>query len=468
MLKQSDSRQDRGMRTPVPGTVLKEINWPGITNGHGSSLLAVLYQLGQTQWWNEEEIQRMQFAQLRIVLEHAYRTVPFYRERFDNTGIELPSILDMEVWRKLPILSRRDLQQQVLISNNIPRSHGKIYTTQTSGSTGEPVKLSGTELNQMFWRIFTLRDHEWHKRDFAGKLASIRATGEAFKPVSHPDWGPPVSLLYKSGTSASLTLTTDISKQMEWLVQYEPDYLLSFPSNLLALMEYSRVHGVKLHNLKEVRTISETVNVRLRQLCQQEWGVPLTDVYSSQEVGYIGLQCPDFPHLHVQSENVLVEILDDDGQPCRPGQTGRIIVSSLHNFATPLIRYELRDRAEAGDCCPCGRGLPVINRILGRERNMLSLPNGELRWPMTGYQQFEKITNVIHQFQYVQHTVDEVEVRLVVSRPLTHEETVALIAHIQSSLGHPFNVRFTFLDKIPRSRNGKFEDFISHVSATAS
>jgi phenylacetate-CoA ligase len=102
----------------------------------------------------------------------------------------------------------------------------------------------------------------------------------------------------------------------------------------------------------------------------------MVDMYTCQEAGYLALQCPDHPHYHVQSENVLLEVVDDQGLPCAPGEVGRVLVTSLNNFATPLIRYEIGDYAEVGAACSCGRGLPVLKRIMGRYRNLLTLPDG--------------------------------------------------------------------------------------------
>ena len=97
-------------------------------------------------------------------------------------------------------------------------------------------------------------------------------------------------------------------------------------------------------------------------------------MYSSQEVGYIALECPTGESYHVQAENVLVEVLDDQDRPCSPGDVGRVVVTALHNFATPLLRYDIGDYAEVGAPCPCGRGLPALRRIMGRQRNMALLP----------------------------------------------------------------------------------------------
>jgi phenylacetate-CoA ligase len=184
-------------------------------------------------------------------------------------------------------------------------------------------------------------------------------------------------------------------------------------------------------------------------------------MYSSQEAGIIALQCPASGLYHVQSESLLVEVLDDEGLPCKPGETGRIIITDLHNFATPLIRYEIRDYAEVAAPCACGRGLPALARILGRRRNMVVFPNGERHWPLVGAYRFREIAD-IRQYQLVQHTTDDVEVKLVVERPLSHEQEAQLAALIHSALGYPFPLRFSYSDReLPRTQGGKFEEFVS-------
>ena len=125
-----------------------------------------------------------------------------------------------------------------------------------------------------------------------------------------------------------------------------------------------------------MRTFGEILEPVCRATCQQVFGVKVVDMYSSQEVGYIALQCPEHEHYHVQAENLLVEVLAEDGRGCGPGEVGRVVVTTLHNFAMPLLRYDIGDYAEVGASCPCGRGLGVLTRILGRQRNLLVLPDG--------------------------------------------------------------------------------------------
>jgi phenylacetate-CoA ligase len=164
----------------------------------------------------------------------------------------------------------------------------------------------------------------------------------------------------------------------------------------------------------------------------------------------------------VQSESVKVEVLDDAGRPCAPGAIGRVVVSSLHNFAMPILRYKLGDYAEAGAPCPCGRGLPTLARILGRSRNMLVLPSGERYWPLSGAFEFRDIAP-IRRSQMVQLDLERIEMRMVADRPVTPDEERRLAGVVRRWVGHPFEVQFKYLDAFPASASGKFEDFISMV-----
>jgi phenylacetate-CoA ligase len=129
----------------------------------------------------------------------------------------------------------------------------------------------------------------------------------------------------------------------------------------------------------------------------------------------------------------------------------------------PLIRYEILDHAEVGAPCPCGRGLPVVKRILGRQRNMVTFPDGHRHWPSTGYKEWS-VRLPILQAQIVQRSPTTVEAKLVPSRPLTNAEEMEFVAILHRSLGHPFEIIFSYHQEIPRSAGGKFEDFISEVT----
>ena len=449
---------------------LTGVEWPGARFANPAMLGALSFQLEQSQWWPPERLLAAQLLQLGEVLRHADTTVPFYRARFKQLGLDTAAPLDYVTWQQIPLLTRYEIQDHfdALQTRSLPKQHGNTSTTQTSGSSGRTVRVVTSDATGMMWLAMTLREHTWQRRDLGGLLCSIRALppGQAPGPngVMLPNWGPATDFLFQSGPCAVLNLSTDVSVQVPWLLRHNPDYLLTYPSNILALADHFEHKGLRLNRLRQVRAIGENATDEVRQRCQEVWDVPLCDSYSSQEVGYIAMECPDNPRTyHIQCENLLVEVLDDHGRPCAPGQIGRVVLSSLHNFAMPLIRYEILDYAEVGLACSCGRGLPVLARILGRRRNMLSLPNGDKRWPLTGSYEYRAIAP-IRQYQLVQKSLEEIEARLVAERPLSAAEEERLRAVIVKWLQHPFRVGFVYLNEFPKTAGGKFEEFISEVA----
>jgi phenylacetate-CoA ligase len=262
-----------------------------------------------------------------------------------------------------------------------------------------------------------------------------------------------------------MPVATDIAAQAYWLAGIDPHYVLSYPSNLLALLRVAQKEDLHFPRLREIRCFGETVSDSLRQAALQLPGVRLTDLYSAQEVGVIALQCLDSGLYHIQAENLLVEVLDDNDAPCRAGETGRVVITDLHNYATPLIRYELGDYAEVGPVCPCGRGLPTLSRIFGRRRNLLCLPNGQRHWPHLHADRLQKALPGLRQWQLVQHTLQQIEVRLVVREAATSAQENALTALIHEELRYPFALRFRYQHDDMTSRGGKFEAFVCAMDA---
>jgi phenylacetate-CoA ligase len=448
------------LRSAVP-----EVAWPAVPEAKSANLLALLYQLEQAQWWPAEELRAAQFRQLALLLGHAAATVPFYRDRL--AGIDLRQPLTAEQWSGIPVLERSEVQTSAaaMRSTAVPRAHGKTFTVTTSGSTGRPVTVTRTSVDALFWDAHTLRGHLWHRRDLRGKLAVIRAQGDDKarwpKGAALDRWGKVTGTMFETGPAAVLNAAEPIDRQLEWLARENPDYLIVLPTHLGELTRLARQQGVKLPHLKGIETLGGMLAPETRRACREVWGVTVTDTYSAQELGYMALQCPEHEHFHVTAESVLVEVLDEGGMPCAPGASGRVVVTPLHNFAMPLIRYAIGDYAEVGLPCACGRGLPVLARVLGRVRNLVTLPTGE-RIGATFVNDVFKDAPVA-QFQVVQHAVDHLEVRIVPTRPFTGDDERRISAGVVARLGHPFRITFRYLDAIPRGPGGKFEDFRSEL-----
>ena len=330
-------------RTALPGVV-----WPAIVQPAGATLLSLLFQLEQSQWLAPAVLAERQFEQLGVLAEFLWQNSAFYRERLAIAGWQPGLRLDETLWHALPVLKRATLQacREQLVVHNAPKEHGQATQFSTTGSLGMPVQGFGNELTYLFNSALIVRNHLWHRRDLSGKFVAIRNRA---KNNSFPEWGRIESSAFVTGPAAVLDSSTDIGRQLDWVRAEEPAYLLTYPSNLRSLLLHARERAVSVPSLRELSTFGEMLPADVRSLAQEAWQLPVTDVYSSEEFGNIALQCPQHAdRYHVQAENLLVEIVDEHDAPCAPGEIGRVLVSTLHNFTMPLWRYEIGDYAEAG------------------------------------------------------------------------------------------------------------------------
>jgi phenylacetate-CoA ligase len=461
----------RHLIPPVDFSTAKGLVWPALGDPLATEILALRFQLERSQWWPERELRAAQFVQLETLLDHAMRLVPFYRDYARRTGYDRDRELTAESWAALPVLSRLDIQQAgpKLHSPSVPESHGAVTSTATSGATGVSVVTLKTALTQKFYEAATWREAIWHRRDLSRKFAVIKAPHlMKFRPdVKERDqasWGWPFARFFRTGRLVECDIFAPPERQLEWLIQERPDYLMSMPSNLRSIAEYARSHSMRMPPIREIRSYGEAFDTDLPKLCREVWGAKHTSLYSTQEVGIIASQCPDVDHFHCDAELTYVEVLDADSRPCRPGEVGRVVVTALHNFAMPLIRYDIGDLAEVGAPCSCGRGLPVLERVLGRRRSVLTLPAGGTRFVGSIGGMFTKIP-VIVQRQVIQRTARDIEVSLVVQRALTAEEEIKLKASLAQRFGAEFTFTIAYVDDIARNRDGKYEDFRSDISA---
>lgn len=314
----------------------------------------------------------------------------------------------------------------------------------------------------MFWSAFTIRDHLWNQRDFTGRMTGIRANLEAFAEIG--DWGHPVNSLFRSGPGQAIPITTPIREQLRLIERFQPQVLLLYPNNLKAFAEVWEDNGFTLKCIRHLKTIGETVSPPLRQIIHRLTGLQIEDNYSSQEAGPIAIQCPVSRLYHVMSEALIVEVLTGANTPCTEGQAGRVVITDLHNFASPLIRYDIGDYAQVGGPCACGKTLPTLASVLGRERNLLRRANGDRHWPLVGFHHFDSVAQV-RQYQFIQHTLQEIEFRVVTDDELTPSQIAQLAGICANALGREFSFRLTqSRNRLPVGANGKFEEFVCKLA----
>lgn len=450
----------------APESSIGGILWPAFPAAGELRTFAILFQLEQTQWWTTEELRAHQLRQASALVSFAAANVPFYRERLAGLADGAAQPMSASAWARIPILTRAEAQEAggALNPAQSPPGHGPLLKIVTSGATGRPVTVVSTALAIQFRKAARLRADGWYRRDYAAKTAFIRRLGADRVWLVELGHGKSWAAGYATGPRAYRDVDGSVEDHLAWLAAEDPEYLSTYPTMAHTLATRAMESKLKLPRLKEICTTGERLDPAVREACRRAWNVPVTDSYGAREIGAIAVQCPDHPqHYHVQSEDVLVEVVDDDGYPCRPGAIGRVVATPLHNFATPLVRYHLGDYAEVGEQCPCGRGLPVLRKIMGRVRAMATLPGGRRVFPALDGAALAQVAP-LRQIQLVQRRTDEIDVNLVASRELSASELVKLRAAIERAFGHAFALRLRYVAEIPRSPSGTFEDFRCEIA----
>lgn len=453
-------------RSQMPGVV-----WPAVPSPSVAITLALTLEMEDSQWWPAERLRAAQWTQLHSLLTHCATQVPFYGQRLAGWGWTPGEHFTAEDWLRLPILTRADVVDagDSLHARQCPPEHGPVHEVRTTGTTGPVVRLRRTALALRMLYALSLRYHRWHRHDLNCDVATIRHYLQ--DPPRPPwgqrmtDWGDPVAGPFHTGAAWALDVHTSTSEQLAWLQQVAPGHLVTLPSVVLALAETCLERGIQLPSLRQVRTLGETLPENLRQTVAEAWGVGVTDTYSCNEVGHLALQIPGDTRYFVPEEHVFLEVLDDAGNPVAPGASGRVVVTSLCNFATPLVRYELGDYVELGEPSRCGRGLRVLNAIRGRSRQLLRLPTGESRFASFGIKTFNReIGNRIRDYQVIQRSLNQLEVSLVMDAPLSDSEALRLREVIAAQTGYRFQVSFHYPAFIPKGSGGKSERFRCELS----
>lgn len=428
-----------------------------------SPLIQALDGLRLNQWGDSAVLERGQLAALGRVAAWAHQHNAFWRHRLDQAGFRPDQPITRAMLQAVPVLKRQEIATAGVnaVLDILPKSCGDIFKITTSGSTGEPLTVYKTREAETFSRLAQLRLHEWYGHDLTGVWAAIlhNPTAPAPQGIIAPSWNAATANFVQTGPGIALDIRAPLNQQVEWLIQHDPDYLVTYPSNLAALLDLFDQAKTRLARLKSIRCQGETVTPALRQRCRQVLGVEIVNLYACHELGCLALPCPEHGTLHVNSEAVLVEILDEGDRPCLPGTEGRVIVTGLRNVLMPLIRYDIGDRGALAAPCGCGRGYPALAPVLGRRRNMLVLPDGQLRWPSFSFADRTGLES-IRQFQIIQDGATHLTVRMSVQGATNKYMERRFSEELAKSLTFPFHTTYVYFDEIGLGPSAKFEDFI--------
>ena len=437
--------------------------WPPLPKPEVSQLWAAYLELDRTQWLTPAEIEQLQMRQLRALLLHCFHEVKYYRRILSEAGYPKRPINSLADLRRLPLLTRQLYQTNTreLQAQRLPEGMTQSGEAYTSGTNGVPIRVLHTNRVGLWWNALFLRDLDWCGIDPRGRLAAIRFIAMSRDALPKAleggptHWNDTLDPLLQTGPAFAMDIRQDPQKQLAWLRRARPNYILSFPSNLEVLAALIEQSGEPLSDLRAIQAIGEPLPPDLRQRIECGFGVPIWNVYSTTEAGYIASPCPLGHGFHVHSENVIVEVLDERDEPCQPGETGRLVFTTLHNFLTPFVRYDILDDVTLGTGpCPCGRSLPLWTHVEGRRVPMFHLPGGGLKSSFGLLRSIRQVGG-FRQFQIVQRAPTHFIVRIVPDQTFSSQHRDALRFAVQEEFESATRVDVEERPFLERASGGK-------------
>ncbi len=398
------------------------------------------------------------------LLKHAFVSIPFYRDRLAKV-FSWHGGIEWNRWPDVPLTTRDDLCRSgyELTSRSLPTAHGVTALRKTSGSTAEPVVLTVSAMQVAIENCIKARFYQWHGVHTAEAMATLwplqlRRDGET--RAWAPRWLRPPHGIDHGGDFAASP-----EQQLRWLCDLGPVYLRTRPSLARALaLTVAENPGLR-PTLKGILTQGEMVTQDHRRLCRKYLGRDLIDSYGLAEAGTIALRCPISDLYHIQSETCLVELLNPDMRPCKPGELGEIVVTALYNFAMPLLRYATGDFAELaypGETdgrCACGRTLPALKRVFGRARNFFHAPDTTLQQPDVDSRiLFEQLRT--RSWQLRQIGPRKFALHYVSEWPEDRKNRDPVTQHLSNAVQFADDIVLRRVESLPMSLKGQREDFI--------
>ena len=425
-----------------------------------------LQDMRESARWSDAEREEDQVRKLVPLVRHAVHQSPFYRDRLgaicDDEGT-----VDLRYWHRVPIITKAELQAagDDVHAVATPEKYGAWKTFWTSGSTATPVPSRMEQYAAFVNKTLVTRGFEWAGFDPSKSLAAIFPGDVEKTRNAEGIRGTGWSLNDPEAPYAEINVLTGVDVQAEWLERVRPDYLQTYQSNLKSLYRAMGEERFAALGLSGVSVMSEPLDRDFAAHLGERHGIALAHTYSCIEAGHMAARCRDGGRLHVSAENVLVELVDEEGRPARPGEIARVVVTPLLRYATPMIRLALGDLAVGSPAsrCPCGVTHPGLDAVLGRERNMFVYPDGTRALPSIRTDELQAVMPHI-QYQCVQTARDHVEFRLVPVPGQPHDAD-ALNAYVRRRLHPSLTASVTIVPEIPRHASGKFFDYLCEVES---
>jgi phenylacetate-CoA ligase len=432
----------------------------------GRKVMKYLSDLEKSQWWPRERILELQSEKLKKLFRHAYENVFWYRQAFEAEGLKPANIETISDLAKLPIVTKQIVRENSkrMIARGF--SDEEMVLTRTGGSTGEPLEF------------FLLLDH--HNLAFAKARRALcwwgYSPGDRFASIhmGNPHRSRMTRLrrhLERTKSFVPWKTASELPLFLAEMERFRPKVISGYPSLIYLLARFAEERGRNRLKPEVIIIHSEGLYEFQRDAIKRVFGCEIYSHYESFEFDQIAAECPEHAGQHIAAESVIVEAVDTTGCTVGPGKEGRLLITDLHNYAMPFIRYDIGDVGIVSEeVCHCGRGLPLLTKLSGRAMDFAVTKDGR-KIPGTCFLATQVVelftTGGVEQFQIVQENYGELTVRVVLSGKMSSQDMDGLRARIATEygriLGGGMAVRVEVVDRIASTREGKRHVFVSKL-----
>ncbi len=429
----------------------------------GRNTLQQMAEFNGHDQWTAEQLQQWQLAALKRLLRHAADQVPWYQQQMRSAGLipeDMTSVADIAV---LPVLTKSLVREhyQDLIANNL---RGKTFSKKTGGSTGEPFCFEITRQDYerrmaVMWRGYSRAGARMGRRTLYLWGADI-LPGNSLAGLKNQLYH---RFFQRRMLNSFAMKEGNLADYIAEIRSYRPEVIVGYVTPLYELARYMLEHGQSVPPPVSILTGAEPLRSHQRALIERAFSAPVFNTYGCREVMLIASEAPGVDGMLINADQLLLESVDVQGKAVRD-QPGQLLITDLHAFGMPLIRYANGDVVSLSDEPAAGLPWPRLTSVEGRQLDLIRSTDGRLL-PGEFFPHLLKDIPGIERFQVVQKTLQNLTLRVVAGGEFDATARALLMAALRSHLGANLEVDLQLVNEIPLTGSGKLRVTISELES---
>jgi len=437
-------------------------------NNHNKDVIEKYKEIKERCYQSRSINEKSQLDKLNALLNYAYNNVPYYKRVFEEYGvvkngeIKLQKSMDIQA---IPFLTKEIIRREKEYILSVEHQERGSRKNASGGSTGEPIVFMQDNVYRTNNGANFFLAKSWRGADPYDSIVDIwgapRDTFEGKKPLSVT-----IKDFFRNRIflNCYLMSTDDMKRYINILNKHKPKLIVTYAQSIYEIAKFAKENKLHVEKQNAIHSAAGPLHECMRMEIEDVFQCKVFNHYGSREVGAIASECKAHDGLHIMMDHIFVEVLDENGKPCKAGQQGEIVVTSLDNYSMPLIRYKIGDVGVMQEYrkCSCGCAYPKLQNVTGRTTDMFRTINNSV-FHGTYFHGLFWFKSWIKAFQVIQKRLDLIIVRFVKEGKVPEEDLIDIEEKIKIVMGQECTVVFEFVDSIPKTKTGKYLYTISEV-----